>query len=221
MLGAEWASYKQRNFNKGMLAHWKFEGDYTDALGAHNGSAIGSPSFTTGIAGQAIALDGSSMAVSVADDAAFHVNAWSVSAWIYLVAGGGNEQGILGTRFGGDNTFDTKIRFTPGPQVHSDIGDGTNWINTSADANYTFNNSQWYMVTETVGNGRYDIYVNGTSIGGNNIAGTPLLMKAGQTMGLGLCSANEWFKGNNDEIYVWDRVLSASEIADLYSTIRV
>src|SRR6185369_12084910 len=65
--------------------------------------------------------------------------------------------GILGTRFGGDNTFDVKVQST---NIHGDVGDGTNWINTNVDINAgdTGSNGQggtltpnvWHMVTYVI-----------------------------------------------------------------------
>ena len=68
---------------------------------------------------------------------------------------------------------------------HTDIGDGTNWLNSTADTSYTFNPGTWYMVTETATSGGYSLYVNGTQVGSGPVGGSPLFMQPGQTLGIG------------------------------------
>ena len=201
------------------MARWSFENNLNDGIGGYNGSPVGSPGYATGKIGQALNLDGASY-VSVANDAAFYLNEWSVSCWVYPQTGGGLEQGILGTRFGGENTYDIKIRYGQpgGTQVHTDIGTGSVWLDTAADAFYDFQYNTWYLVTQTVRAGRWEIYIDSNWIGGADLGpGTPLLMQPGQTMGLGNSTTVEYFMGRLDELYVFPFVLHDVDVSALYN----
>lgn len=135
----------------------------------------------------------------------FNVNTWTASAWINLAANASsNVNGIIGTRFGGDSTVDMKIQ-NGNTLFHTDIGNGNNWLNTSADAAYTFNPGTWYMVTETVTSNGYSLYVNGTSIGSGPVGGTPLFMQSGPALDIGQSYVGEFFHGSLDDVYIYGR----------------
>lgn len=221
-------TYLKNQWLLGLLAAWRLDDTPNDgAFGLHNCTLNGSPGYAAGKYNNCLVLDGTSQDMQTPWAADLGVNAWTVSAWCNLDANAsGRTNGILGTRFpdpfADDNTFDIKIHGGNGT-IHADIGDGSSWITTNADVDYAFTPGVWYMVTMAVGNGRYDYYVNGGIVGGNAFAGTPLLMKSPQEMHVGQCNRDggEWFSGSLDEVYLWNRVLSATEIANLYAAIRV
>ncbi|MGA2066341.1 MAG: autotransporter-associated beta strand repeat-containing protein, partial [Thermoguttaceae bacterium] len=212
----------------GALATYTFNGNTNDSSGnGNNGTAQGGPAYVAGPAAgqQALNFNGTSQWVSVPYAANLSVNSWTVSAWINLAAGLNGNNGILGTRFNGDNTYDVKI-LGDSATVHSDIGSGGGWMNTAADAAYapTFaaGTGTWYMVTETVNSdASYSIYVNGALVGSGGAAGTPpaLLMKPGQTMGIGQDFGGEFFTGSLADVYVYGSALTAGQITSLYQSV--
>ena len=147
----------------------------------------------------------------------FSVNAWTVAAWINLSATAGTaNNGILGTRFNLDNTFDMKIGSND-TVLHSDIGSGSGWLNPTANASYTFQPGTWYMVAETVASSGYAIYVNGSKVATGSVGGVPLLMKSGQTMGIGEDFNTEYFNGSLQDVSVFGSALSSAQVAALYN----
>ena len=205
-----------------LVAYYPLNGSAADVTGnGNNGSLQGSPTFVSGLFGaQAISLNGSSQYVTVPYAADLgNINNWTVSAWVNLGSSPSATSGILGTRFGSDNTYDLKLNGNSG--VHSDIGNGGSWLNTTADANSTtINSSTWYYVTETVtSGGSYAIYLNGSVIssGTGTFTGTPLLMKSSESMGIGEDYNGEYFKGSLQNVAVFNQALSASQVAVLYS----
>jgi hypothetical protein len=205
----------------GLLSHWKFDGNVTDALGLHNGTPNGVPTYAAGKSNNAIVLNGTSqdMQLTPADD--LILGTFTVSTWLKLDNNAsGRTNGIIGSRFGGENTFDVKIDTNNG-RLHADIGDGVVWFTTTADVNYAFTPGVWYMVTMAVGEGRYDYYVNGSPVGGGALSGVPALTLPTRVLHIGQCYAGEWFSGSLDEFYLFARVLRANEIAALYNAILV
>src|SRR5262249_18736600 len=96
----------------GAVAHYTFAGNINDTtVNGHNGSFQGAgASFVPGQFGQALMFTGS-QSVSVPFSPAFGLNSFTVSAWVNMSAGfTAFFNGIVGTRFGGDTTFDYKVQ---------------------------------------------------------------------------------------------------------------
>jgi fibronectin-binding autotransporter adhesin len=207
----------------GVVAHYTFDGNTDDTTGNHNGTLVGTgASYTTGRAGDALNFTGSQQ-VTVPYAADLGMSSYTVSAWVNLTVDSGNL-GIVGTRFGGDATFDYKAR---AGDIHGDIGDGTGWINTGVDiaAGNTGTDGQggdlplgqWYLVTYVVDDAakQFRLYIDGDLKNTIGYGGTALFMKAGQTMGIGNCSGAEYMNGRIDDVYLYNRALSQAEVQAL------
>jgi autotransporter-associated beta strand protein len=204
----------------GVVACYRFDGTAVDASGNnHNGTVEGLGSSyvsgRSGSAGQAINFTGSND-VTVAYAADLALNAYTVSAWVNINTTPGLF-GILGTRFGGDTTFDLKVQST---MVHGDVGNGTAWLTTVADYNVAAVTNEWHMITYAVDNSAQNvrIYYDG-SIAKTvpfTTGGTPLLMKSGETMKIGLSSSGEYMNGKIDDVFIFNNALSTEQVAQLY-----
>jgi hypothetical protein len=98
-----------------------------DSAGSHHGKIVGATP-SPGKAGKALEFKrkaGDRVEIPYAED--FGLSTFTVSAWVYLTQEP-TFSGILGTRHGGDQTFDMKVNAA---KVHGDIGDGSNWIEIS------------------------------------------------------------------------------------------
>jgi fibronectin-binding autotransporter adhesin len=196
----------------------------TDVTGnGNNGTLINAPGFVDGPAGPgsyAVSLDGATQYITVPYSSSLNVHAWTASAWVNLDANSATlTNGLIGTRFNSDTTYDLKIS-SNNTDIHSDIGSGSGWLNTSADAGFSFTSGQWYMVTQTVSSSGYKIFVNGNLIGSGAVGGNPLFMQPGQLMGIGSDDAGiEIFSGSMSDVYVYNRVLSPTEVTTLYNSV--
>ncbi len=70
---------------------------------------------------------------------------------------------ILGTRYPSDQGFD--VKFMDGNKIHADIGNGSSWLTTSADANFSYSAGQWVHIAIVVTPTGYTVYVNGENRG--------------------------------------------------------
>ncbi len=220
----------------GAVAHYAF--DTVDAgttpndgsAGAVlNGTLVGDAELTArgdGIIGEAIQFSGDGY-VEVPFDAALGLNEFTVSAWVNLTAPP-TAEGILGTRINGDTTFDVKVQ---GNYIHGDIGDGTNWINTTVDIRPqdtgstgqggTLGAGDWHMVTYVANEAdkQFQLYLDGDLKRTVDYAGTPLLMKAGQSLWIGDdYGGREPMNGLIDEVYVYDVALDAAQVGELWGS---
>jgi len=153
--------------------------------------------------------------VPYADD--FALNSFTVAAWIN-VKDLDAARSILGTRFNSDNTFDVKVDAV---RVHGDIGDGTAWINTNVDIDTAHGGAisigDWHHIAYAIDAtaGTADLYLDGVLATTITFSGTPLLMDSDQELRIGNCSGTEYMNGMIDEVRIYNRALSAAEVAGL------
>jgi hypothetical protein len=201
------------------IALWNFDEAtgvtaYDSTSNDLDGTVNGGAAWVSGKSGSAIDFDGSTGNVTIAYDAALGLNTYSVGAWVYLDAEPDNG-GIVGTRFGGDTTFDFKVRAN---DIHGDIGDGSGWLNTSSDCAIDVPIGSWHHIMYVVHPNGHEIYYDGTQCAAGVEAGTPLLMKEGQIMGIGHCAGSEYFNGKIDEVIIANKALTTDEVSFLYNT---
>lgn len=91
-------------------------------------------------------------------------------------------------------------------------GTGLTFLNGSSSGNwnYTFNPSQWYHLAFVQNGGTTEAFVNGVSIGTQNIGQSG---NTGQPFNIGFIgSSTQYFRGSIDEIRIWNVARSASQI---------
>jgi len=215
-----------------LLARYTFDNTLNDVSGnGNNGSmSSGSPAYVTGYFSQANNFTGANY-VTVPYAASFGTyNSYTMSAWINLnaIPASGANYGIFGTRGGSSpgDTIDIKVTGTGSGncKLHADIGSGSAWLTTAADYQANFAASTWYLVTYVVDNTAQlvSIYVNGTLATTIPISGTPLFMQTGQYLNIGndYYQSTELMNGAIDEVCVYGRALSATEVAQLYNGVN-
>jgi hypothetical protein len=205
----------------GLLAHYPLNGNANDAVGGRNGTVNGNPQWVTGSLEGALKFGGNGDYVGIGYSPDLALNEFTVSAWVKVAADPG-VFGILGTRSGGEYTFDLKVQAA---NVHGDIGTGTAWINTAIDigSGDTGTTGQggdlvvyrWYMIAYVIDNTHQQVklYLDGDLKRTITISGTPLLMQSSESMRIGDTGYSEWMNGLIDEVRIYKRALSAAEIA--------
>lgn len=208
------------------IAHWQFEDDDMDArdsMGKHRGLIVGATS-QSGRFGKGLLFDRSqAQHVTVPYSPEFEIGTFTVSAWIRLTKEP-TYSGILGTRLGGEYTFDMKVNAA---QVHGDIGDGTRWINTGINfvkgdvgANGQggdLETDRWYHVTYVIDSQKKEcrMYLDGDRKKVIPFEGEPKLMRSGQTMTIGNTGAREFMDGVIDDVRIWNQALSDEHVKKL------
>jgi hypothetical protein len=131
---------------------------------------------------------------------------------------------IVSTRLPGEKSFDMKL--SGGNLIHADIGDGINWLTTSADATFNYSVGQWIHVAYVVTPYVYKIFANGVEINSVPFMGgggpyNPLLFDATHILSIGAYSPSiELFNGDIDEVRIWNIYRSAAEI-DAYKNCEI
>lgn len=213
------------------IAHWKLdeESDVArDSAGSHHGKIVGA-TLIPGKVGKALDFvrkDGNHVEIPYAKD--FAISTFTVSAWVYLTREP-TFSGILGTRHGGDQTFDMKVNAA---KVHGDIGDGSNWIETAVNfyADDTGTNGEggdlslkrWYHIVYVIDSAKQEcrLYLDADLKKRIVFTGTPILMKPVNTMHIGHSSGTEFMDGIIDEVKIWNQALTSEQVKTAMATVE-
>ncbi|MDA0765611.1 MAG: LamG domain-containing protein [Verrucomicrobia bacterium] len=205
------------------LAHWTLddEGEVAkDSAGKHHGRIVGAKS-AAGKLGKSLEFvrkDGNNVVIPYSED--FALSTFTISAWVFLTRPP-TFSGILGTRHGGEQTFDMKVNAA---KVHGDIGDGKNWIETAVNfyAEDTGSNGEggklalhrWYHIAYVIDDANKEcrLYLDADLKKRIEFAGTPILMTPAHTMHIGHSSGTEFMDGRIDEVKIWNLALTPGQV---------
>jgi hypothetical protein len=194
-------------------------GDWTGK--GHTGTISGATWTTAGRYGNALTFDGVNDWVTVADANDLDVTtAMTLEAWVYPTASGGGSwrQVLIKERSGGEayNLYSNADTNAPTVYVVRAAAPGD-----PLDARGTSQLPQnaWSHVAVTFDNATLRLFVNGVQAGTRAVAG-PLVASTGVLRIGGNAIWGEYFAGRIDEIRIYNRALSASEItADMNTPI--
>ena len=208
----------------GIVAWWRAEGDSTlDIVGGNNGVFLGEPSFTTGKVGQAFNFDGNSY-VQVPDSDSLHfTNTMTVECWVNSSTASGEIVSKLGAAWFYQNAF--TLGFDPGTQtphfgVNSQIPTGDYQISIGVHGTNAIPTNQWVHLAATVDGTNVNLYVNGALAG--SVPWTQGIFPGNQPLLIGSVlngagNPTSYANGQIDEVSLYNRALSQSEIAAIYN----
>lgn len=204
-----------------LVAYYKMDGNSSDSVGSANGSDTGI-TYSSGngkINSGAGFVFASSSRITFASPNALNGLSKSISLW-FKTLDSTHECYLFNGSNATNNTVLSILRLNPGTVSFLDIdGGGSNSLTTTA----SYNDGAWHHCVSTVntaGTG-YTIYIDGVSVktftagsartGLSVIANTATGNRAWETPG------TSFFDGAIDEIGVWSRELTSSEVTTLYN----
>lgn len=200
----------------GLVAYWSAENDYVDATGNGNNGTPTSITFTTGKIGNAFLFNANGDNISTPLVLTPN-NDLSYSAWVYTDGTTGEFRTIMsdsnagftvGHTFNWEPTNSHLVCYSRG---------STNFSTASSSNSITTNTWHYAVFTYNAATNDAKIYIDGSADGTSS--GTPS-SSAGGTFKLGQMgdfNDREW-RGRLDEMGVWNRVLSPSEITELWNS---
>jgi len=215
----------QASATPGLMGRWDLnEGSGTiahDTSGnANTGTLINGPTWVQGKNSQALSFNGSSQYVSVPNSSSLNLPAASavtMCAWVYSTSGStGSYQGIMAKRTAFGGPYDYGINFITGQfQVYTQGKSGI------IGFNYDLPVKTWTHVCGVISSGPTALYINGALFGsagsGGGVMSDNSIFQIGGSYS-DTNGGNEVFNGIIQDVYVYDRALSASEIASLYKS---
>ncbi len=164
------------------------------------------------VTGSSLLFDGISDHVCISHHASMPTTEWTISAYVKFgsaVNAANNGKFILDLGSALDKNM--YIKTLPGNTAGVIVGIGDNNAAGPHEISYTLNNTLWHQVSAVYGGGVLVLYVDGNYIGSvkRNIVNVPTLFTIGSNIAK---ESTSFFKGNIDDVRIYNRALSQSEI---------
>jgi hypothetical protein len=207
----------------GMIAWWRAEGAAEDAVGTHDGTTPwGGVTYPRGKIGKAFDFPGEIERVSIPDAPDFVLtNAFSIEGWIYPRQLTGFVT-LRGDARWGHDAWTVHMDHIPGYLSFQIDDDSTNYV--EIDAPVQTNQWQHFAATFDTTNG-LQLYINGILAAKTNTTVVPVgVLDPTQDPSVGIgnsgvtYSDNFPFDGMIDELAIYSRVLTPTEIQNIYNT---
>ncbi len=209
----------------GLGGWWAGEGNADDSFGTNNGTLQSGVSFSGGEVGQAFSFDGSTGYVEIPNapnldgDGQVTIDFWMYSNPTNPI--GSRIEGLVTSQFYG-------VEMAPGNNLYMYLSTngGSSFLLTT-DVNpggLTFPTGQWHHVAATYDGTNMQMYLDGQPAGSPRpAAGMISMPQAGSFVTLGsengraFAGSGRYYQGLLDEVDIFNRALTASEIAAIYA----
>jgi hypothetical protein len=204
-----------------LIAYYTMNNTAEDFSGFnHNGvpSGVTAVEDRLGVAGGAYYFDGVNDYIRIANSPALNNRkAITINFWMNVAPYDSTQEAYPISHGNWENRWkisisNKKIRWTikTDTTINSGIKD--------LDSQISLNWNTWYMVTVTYGDGKTEIYINGILNSSSDWHGLLLPTQIDLVMGQHLPGINGYnFKGALDEVRLFNRLLSADEILEIYN----
>jgi hypothetical protein len=206
-----------------LVAYWKLDGNSNDSIGSNNGTLVGSPSYTTGKIGSAISLNGSSQYMTTGAFGISGSTARTYSAWIYPTQTTSLKT-IIAQNPNNNPSYGQNCILH-----HSAVSNGDLYFGFSNTDFYTsggqISANNWYHIVAvydggTLSTSTVHIYVNSvskslTKVGSFTVSANTT--DSNNRIGSDSFTSSRNFQGYIDEIGIWSRALSSTEVGELYN----
>ncbi len=210
----------------GLVGWWRGEGDAKDSIGTANGQ-LANVTFASGKVGQAFVFSGNNASVTMADSAALRPAKLTVETWVRFesvepASTGASYVYLLSKDLGTGGHFFTSYSFLKERAAGVDYLD---FRYASLDAEYGLQSKTvvspgvTYHLAATFDGGIAKLYVNGVLEDTISLPGFTLAYDA-SPLRFGVAAnpvAVNKFQGSLDEVSLYNRALSATEIASIYN----
>lgn len=198
-----------------LVHYWPFNGNTNDAVtsGAINGTNTGATLTTDrfGNADSAYYFDGTNDSIEIGQAGSFESSdSFSFNVWINST-GGGN---FIRTE-GGGGSWGWFVRFVGEGKIQ--IWEGT-YTAYTAETTESYNDGNWHMVTfiRDTSNNIGRLYVDGEEKCHYDMPSGPQPLTSAYLDYLGSYGDGEFFRGTMDEVRLYNKALTAEEVAALY-----
>ena len=208
----------------GLVSWWPGEGNANDVIGANNGTLVGGASFAAGEVGQAFSCDGASSYVSIPDSPSLDAFTTSITIELWLksneLTDNSDWEGIV-TK--GNSSW--RLQATSGANP---VYFGADGLSPNGDlyGSRNVNDGQWHHVAAVYDGTNIFLYVDGTLDVSQPATGTiaqnnsPACIGANAqafVLSCGCIEPGYFFNGLIDEVSIYNRALTVSEIQTIYA----
>lgn len=204
----------------GLVSWWAGEGNTLDYVGGNNGTLQGSVTFVPGQVGQAFGLNGTNAYVNIASSPALKpTGPFSVEGWANYDGFTGNAGTIAAKGQDVENAIDWALVIDATQKLRPLLNVGGSWVAFNCAS--TLATGVWYHVAMVYDGSNLRGYVNGLQDGAVSASGTVQTtdypFRIGAYAPINGIGSKAYLAGRVDEVSVYNRALTASEIHAIYS----
>ena len=229
--GTSWVAVGKNagSYASDMIAHWKFDEtsgtSAADSTGNGNtGTLTNSPAWqgTAGKRGGAILLDGVNDYVTAGDiNAAEGIGSITVSTWVNHSVAGETQHVYKSNCDGANDSWEIYSGYpnTDGTAAFM-VGSSDGTFSNSGSGTTDTSDGSWHMLTGVYDGAYIRIYVDGVEESSTSYPGITIYNSAHNVEIGGRCNgggSGHYVNGLMDEVRIYGRALSPSEITDLYN----
>lgn len=212
-IGLFWNPVVWADLNDGLVAYYPFNGNANDESGNGNHGTVHGATLTEDQfenSNSAYEFDGSNDYIEAPTD--FTHTKFTVGAWIKLKT----HQCYAGIVDGYHNKWELVMDCQAGGKKleFAQWKSGNSYNDHRASS--TLNTSQWYHVAVVIDNTSGSFYINGQFDSTFTMTASALTPVSKFIIGASLSGSAQYFNGNIDDIRIYNRALSESEIQQLY-----
>lgn len=221
--------------NSGLVAYIPFDGDYRDYSGNNNnGTAVGSPTFGTGRVGQALHFTTTNnvpvqnyVTLGYPADLRFNTNNYSVGFWVNYTNQNDDPAFIANKNWNSSGGIGWGIFSQGGGNFRVNSTDGSgNEVDTSATP--LIRDGNWHFILSTFWRGQNaSVYLDGQLLLTTpmTFSGSVDTVTNGYAVNIGQDGTGDYTDNTNsslhidgliDEVMLWNRVVTPSEVISLY-----
>jgi len=204
-------------------ANYRFNGNANDHYGLNNGTLQGGPTPTInrfGVASAAYQFNGTTQYVSTTSSFA-NPSIFTLSIWFKATVAGGKLIGFGSNQTGFSASADRHIYMANDGKILFGAKPGGVYRTATSIASY--NDGNWHMATATMSAAGIVLYVDGVQVGSNTLATSGENYTGYWRIGYDNIDGwpstptNRYFTGDLDDVFVYNRALSAAEVTNLYN----
>ncbi len=212
----------------GLVAEWHFDGSAQDTSGSGNNGTINGATFVQGISGQALSFDGVDDMVVVPHSPSLSLEKYTMEAWIKrdLNEEFGPLETILIKRYEQSWMDNYQLNIYPSGKVYASSYSPDIWSWFSLESDRNISAGDWYHIAATYDRSTLKIYINGVLDNSVNKQYSPYQNNFQLVIGRACWGdpclfkpSNPSFNGIIDEVRLYNRALSDSEIKAEYDAL--
>lgn len=213
------------NLDSGLAGYWKLdENTGTSASDASTNGSTGTltngPTWTTGQIGSAVDFDGTNDHISVPGSSALNVTRQiTLSTWFRpdVLPSYGNEKYFFRNDVSGSQYYSFRLDGGPSGDYQLWFTPGSGGDHNGSET-FSLTASSWYhaAVTHDSTSGKVSFYINGQLVSTSTDTVTGGYISGTGTLYIGSAASSAYFNGALDEARIYNRTLSADEVAQLY-----
>lgn len=224
-MAVELANYPTLRNDSALVAYYRFEGNANDETANANNGTSTNITYSTGNGkfGQGAGFNGSSSDITIPDSSSFSfTNTCTINFWYNPISITSNpRQNVLNKWIGGSN-YGWNFYHVPssGQLDWTETSDGT--VGTILDVQSTGTTiiaGQWQLVSFTKNGTSGKFYINGSSVTDNGTALHTNMYHSTDSLQIGDDNGATWMTYPIDDLSIFNRVLSATEISNYYNAV--